>query len=98
MNEVVETRLIFALCWLAPGTELPDPCYILHLWHNQSLWQVFNASKFSTEDADALCAQTEENQSKQSSKQFDEAQASPVPFRIVGVNEVEVHDAEGAFD
>ena len=94
MNEVVEARLTFALCYLAPVSELPESWYILHFWHNQTLWQVYDASKFSKEDADALCAKEQENQSKQS----DEAQASPVPFGIVGVNEVEVHDAEGACD
>jgi len=94
MHEVVEARLTFALCWVAPGTELTDSSYILHSWHNQTLWQVYDAAKFSKEDADALCSEAQENQSKQS----DAAQASPVPFRIVGDNEVEVHDAEGAFD
>ena len=94
MHEVVAARLTFVLCYLAPGTELPESSYILHSWHNQTLWQVFDPSKFSKEDADALCAEAQENQSKQS----DAAQASPVPFRIVGVNEVEVHDAEGACD
>jgi len=94
MHEVVEARLTFALCWLAPGTELPSSTYILHWWRNETLWQVFDAAKFSKEDADALCSEAQENQSNESNA----GQASPVPFRIVGVNEVEVHDAEGAFD
>jgi len=97
MHEVVQARLTFALSWLQPDTELPDSCYILRLWKNETLWQVFDATKFSKFSANALCAEAQENIHDQS-KQSHDAQASPVPFRIVEHNEVELNEEEGAFD
>ncbi len=65
MQELVEARLSFALCSFSPLTDLPNVWFIQHLWQIQVRCNVFDAVSFSKEEADALLAQAEKNQSFQ---------------------------------
>jgi len=94
MQELVEARLSFALCSFSPLTDLPSVWFIQHLWQIQARCNVFDAESFSREEADALLAQAEKNQSFQ----VGHAQASSVQTRdaILADDPLAVNAEQGA--